>query len=81
MDNTNMSYRALCEALLKGEPYAGSALQALQGDPERQRYFRPVVKSAAELLSSPLDILEIGCWAGVSTISWGMALRDLQIEG
>lgn len=76
-----MSYRALCEALLKGEPYAGSALQALQGDPERQRYFRPVVKSAAELLSSPLDILEIGCWAGVSTISWGMALRDLQIEG
>jgi len=76
-----MSYRALVDALLKGEPYAGLALRAMQGDAERQRYFRPVVKFAAESLSCPLEILEIGCWAGVSAISWGMALRDLQIEG
>jgi predicted O-methyltransferase YrrM len=76
-----MSYRDLCEALLNGEPYAGSALCALQGDPERQRYFRPVVNATREYLSPPLHILEIGSWAGVSTISWGVALTSSQIEG
>jgi predicted O-methyltransferase YrrM len=81
VDNTGMSYRELCEALLNREPYAGSALRALQGDPERQRYFLPVVKAASEFLSSPLHILEIGSWAGVSTISWGVALKHLQLEG
>jgi len=76
-----MSYRALSEALLNGKPYAGAALQALQGPPERQRYFRPVVKAAAEAVPAPIRILEIGSWAGVSAISWGTALKDLNLEG
>ncbi len=66
---------------LAGKPYAGAALQALQGPPERQRYFRPVVKAAAEAVPAPIRILEIGSWAGVSAISWGTALKDLNLEG
>ena len=76
-----MSYRALCEALLHGKPYLGPVLRAMQGPPERHRYFRPIVKLAAELLESPLTILEIGSWAGASAISWGTALRDLKVDG
>ena len=76
-----MSYRDLCEALLKGDPYTGPPLRALQGDPQRQRYFRPVVNATRQFLPSPLDILEIGSWAGVSTISWGVALTSSQVDG
>src|SRR5947207_11222283 len=76
-----MSYRQLCKALLSGKPYAGLALRAMQGPAERHRFFKPTVRAAAESVFGPLEILENGSWAGVSTISWGIALRDLSLEG
>src|SRR5262245_36873705 len=76
-----MSYRDLCEALLNGKPYFGFALRAIQGSPERHQYFRPVVKAASAPLAGPLRIVEVGSWAGASAISWGVALKDLTLEG
>jgi predicted O-methyltransferase YrrM len=76
-----MSYRDLAEALLTGKPYFGFALRAIQGTPERHQYFRPVVKAASTLLPGPFDILEIGSWAGASAISWGLAIKDLNLQG
>lgn len=65
----------LAIALLTGRPYAGVAFQALQGDPERQRCFRPVAEILAAEQTAPIRVLEIGSWAGVSTLSWAAAVR------
>jgi predicted O-methyltransferase YrrM len=75
-----MSYRRLAEAMLQGRPYFGPALRALQGPPERHKYIRPVVKSVAKN-AGPLEILEIGSWAGASAISWAAALKELGLPG
>lgn len=74
-----MSYRRLAEALLQGHPYFGPCLRSLQGLPERQRCFLPVVKCLAK--GASLEILEIGSWAGASSISWASALRELGLGG
>lgn len=74
----NVSYRRLAEALLRGQPYFGVAMRALQGPPERQRYFLPVVKAAAQ---DSAEILEVGSWAGASAISWASALQRLKLPG
>ena len=75
-----MSYKRLTEALLLGKPYFGAALRATQGVIERHQYFLPVVSSfpRRRLL---LEILEIGSWAGASTITWTLALREAGREG
>lgn len=72
-----MSSHLLAAALLTGRPYAGAALRALQGDPERQRCFRPVVDLVAKNHAQPLRILEVGSWAGVSALSWAAAAKDI----
>lgn len=61
--------------------YFGPVLRALQGPPERHRYFQPLIKAAVESRPEPLHILEIGSWAGASTVSLAFALRDLNIQG
>jgi predicted O-methyltransferase YrrM len=71
-----MSFPRLASALLNGQPYFGSALRALQGVPERHRYFLPVVRRALEYRAGPLSVLEIGSWAGASTVTWAIALRQ-----
>ena len=76
-----MSYRILCQALFSGKPYFGSALRALQGPPERHKFFRPLLKAAAGFRSGSLEILEVGSWAGASTVSFGAALNDLELDG
>src|SRR6185503_20791796 len=75
-----MSYRRLAEAMLQGRPYFGPALRALQGPPERHQYIRPVV-NAVKNAAGPLEILEIGSWAGASAISWAAALKELGLQG
>src|SRR5690348_4877464 len=74
-----MSYKHLAEALLLGKPYFGDALRAKQGLIERHQYFRPVISIFDR--SVPLNILEIGSWAGASAISWALALRDTRHPG
>src|SRR5882724_823406 len=55
------------------------ALRSLQGDPDRQRYFRPVVQALSKARDA--QILEVGSWAGASAISWATALEDLGLSG
>lgn len=70
-----MSHARLAEALLQGRPYFGRALRALQGDPARHRYFLPAVRVLAAAQARPLEILEVGSWAGASAVTWAMALE------
>jgi len=76
--------RRLLRSLLCGEIYLGPALAAMQGPPERHRYFYPTAATVAERFPGSIRILEIGSWAGASTISWArsfLALRsDVQVE-
>jgi len=77
-----MSYQRLARALLHGREYYGRALESLQGLPERHRCMRPVVEKAAEFNAGrSLQILEIGSWAGASTVSWAKAVKSLPHAG
>src|ERR1041385_2150885 len=53
-------------------------MRAVQGPPQRQRYFLPVVKAAAQ---GSAEILEVGSWAGASAVSWASALKKLNLAG
>jgi predicted O-methyltransferase YrrM len=80
-DSTQTDYQGLAFALLSGRPYFGRALMALQGDPTRQKHFRPVVESISLKLERPLDVLEIGSWAGSSALAWVSAIRESKHGG
>jgi len=75
-----MSYKRLAEALLLGKPYFDTALRARQGVPERHQYFFCVVSSFPRR-GPRLEILEIGSWAGASTVTWTLALREAERDG
>jgi len=75
-----MSYKNLAEALLLRKPYFGTALRARQGVLERHQYFLPVVSSIPRE-RDPLEALEIGSWAGASTVSWALALQEAGRNG
>jgi predicted O-methyltransferase YrrM len=65
-------YRALRE----GRPYFGPFMAAQQGEPSRKGYMRPLVSLVArQLPDSPINILEVGSWAGASTVAWAKALE------
>lgn len=77
-----MPLPALARALLMGKPYFGPALRAMQGVPERHQYFLPVVRAVAGgRPGKELNVLEIGSWAGASTVSWAVALREAGCGG
>lgn len=77
-----MTFPRLTRALLQGKPYFGSALRALQGDPSRHQYFEPAVRRAAALNNGkPIDVIEIGSWAGASAITWARALQAVGCGG
>jgi predicted O-methyltransferase YrrM/uncharacterized protein YjiS (DUF1127 family) len=78
-----MSFRALAEALLRGDPYFGPAFAAQQGDLQRHRFFLPVIRSLTtqNQLVEPVRVLEIGSWAGASTVSWCDALKKCRLRG
>src|SRR5258708_12316968 len=67
---------SLIEALLNNRPYFGPELRALQGVPERHKYFRPIVEYVCRRFGGSIAILEKGPCAGASTVSWATALRD-----
>lgn len=72
-----MSYEDLARALLVGEPYFGSAMQACQGVVERHKYFLPTLEALGAARPGPFEILEIGSWAGCSTVTWARAIEKL----
>jgi predicted O-methyltransferase YrrM len=77
-----MSYERLARALLHGRQYYGPALESLQGLPERHRCMEPVIEVSADSNGSrPLHVLEIGSWAGASTVSWATAVKSLRHAG
>jgi predicted O-methyltransferase YrrM len=79
VNNREMSYRRLAQALLEGRPYFGPALRSLQGLAIRHKYILPVVKALTR--KGPIEILEVGSWAGASAISWAAALKRLGLDG
>jgi predicted O-methyltransferase YrrM len=71
-------YRALHEE----RPYFGPRMAAPQGDPRRKAQLQALVAYVAQQWpSSPIDIIEIGSWAGASTIAWAKALDQHAREG
>lgn len=80
-DGSQTDYRELAFALLSGRPYFGNALMARQGDPTRQRHFRPVVEQVSLKLDRPIDVLEVGSWAGSSALAWVNAIRASKHSG
>lgn len=62
--------------LARGEPYFGSVMAALQGNPRRHWYMDALVGLAcAQRDFRPLKILEIGSWAGGSAVTWAGAIK------
>ena len=77
-----MTERKLIEALLKNEPYLGSAFRAFQGNPIRHAHMWGLVQRLAEENDGdPIEILEVGSWAGGSTMTWGLALAAARVRG
>lgn len=59
------------EAVVAGVPYFGPELQANQGD-NHFRHF-PAICALARRPGEPLDVLEVGSWAGNSLVAWARA--------
>lgn len=77
-----MTERILIESLLRNEPYLGPVFRAFQGDPIRHGYMTALVRSlAAKGDRDTIEILEVGSWAGGSTLTWGLALKEAGIDG
>ncbi len=66
--------------LASGKPYCGKDFHALQGPARRHRYFKPALAAAGIAKSGPVEILEIGSWAGVSALTWAWAARELDLK-
>jgi predicted O-methyltransferase YrrM len=77
-----MSENQLIEALLTGKPYFGPAMRAMQGPTVRYRYLAALVVALSQSKrQGHIRILEIGSWAGASTITWANAVQKLGREG
>lgn len=65
---------AHCRA--QGQPYFGSHMGALQGQPVRHAYMDKLVEQeCGTRIQRPMQLLEIGSWAGGSAITWANALN------
>ena len=71
---------SLAECLLTSESYFGTKYSARQGDISRQKYFLPTANYICNKFEGPIRVLEIGSWAGASTISWVKAFIDIGID-
>jgi SAM-dependent methyltransferase len=71
------SQQNLISALLEGRSYFGIQFAALQGNPARHAFFSPLAARSNFNAEAPVRILEIGSWAGASTVSWCRAFIDL----
>lgn len=65
------------DCISNGKPYFGPILGSSQGLPVRHAYMRALVRDECQNRNDKaLHILEIGSWAGGSTITWANALRS-----
>ncbi len=77
-----MSDLQLIDALLTGKPYFGPAMRATQSPPVRHGYLAAIVVALSESKrQGHFEILEIGSWAGASTITWAESVLNLGKEG
>jgi predicted O-methyltransferase YrrM len=77
-----MSEKNLIEALLRGKPYFGSAMCALQGPAIRHQYLGALVDVVGRSKRwRKIRILEVGSWAGASAVSWAKAIKKLGRRG
>jgi predicted O-methyltransferase YrrM len=53
----------------------------MQGPPERHQYFLPVVSGLRRAGAGSLEILELGSWAGASTVTFALALQQTAAAG
>ena len=72
-------YQDLAEALLRDQPYFGEAMAAGQAQPLRSRHFISVLKEIRG--TGSIHMIEIGSWAGQSTVIWAKALQELDVPG
>lgn len=77
-----MSFERLAHALLTGRPYFGMALRARQGWISRHAYFRPIMRAVRRQRPvKSLRILEVGSWAGSSSVSWAKTMQHEGVAG
>jgi len=77
-----MSEGELARALLLGKPYFGSAMAALQGPPLRHAVLDALLHTIAHTRKTgPVNVLEVGSWAGASAVTFGSALQSLRRDG
>lgn len=67
-------------AILLQQPYFGSWLMANQCHPSRQRVMNRLIRQRLAGRAE-FNVLEIGAWAGVSTVIWAKALKDAGVKG
>jgi predicted O-methyltransferase YrrM len=69
-------------ALLDGTPYFGPALAATQGPLVRKAYMRTIVEFLVrERPTGAIEVLEVGAWAGASTVTWALAIKEFAQSG
>ena len=73
----------LIKCLLEGKPYFGKLFAARQGLVERHAYMQAIVEwySKNSKRNGKPRVLEIGSWAGMSTLTWVIAMRKYFKEG
>jgi predicted O-methyltransferase YrrM len=72
----------LAHALSVGRPYFGLDMAAAQGPSIRKGYMRAIVELAVrEKPKAPIHVLEVGSWAGASTITWARAIQEFASAG
>lgn len=72
----SLELRRYAHCLAKGQPYFGTHMGALQGQPIRHAYMDLLVqRECGSRTHRPLHLLEIGSWAGGSAITWANALK------
>ncbi len=65
-----------------GKPYFGSILRSAQGNEARYRkMLQLAAKIGREHPARPVNILEIGSWAGGSAVIWGTGVRQYSPRG
>lgn len=66
----------------RAKPYFGPRMAARQGDIMRKAYLALLVEYLAKAGDlSEINVLEVGSWAGASTVTWARAIKDLGLAG
>ena len=71
---------SLSFALERNKPYFGRQLSAFQSSPVRYALMAALTRYAFRSKQSAVRVLEIGSWAGASTITFGAVIQELGIS-